>query len=415
MLKAGALLYTVLLSFLISLISGFFILTSSYYNKYLDIAFQQDKLISNVNSAINLVLSDYTIITGQNTKIDLYDEGTDNVEIEQKSWGMYNILNVTAKWRSYFHTKTLLLGDNIFETEKVSLYLVDENNYLSVCGNTKLKGLCYLPKLGVRRAYIEGQSFSGSKLVDGEIKESAKQLPEINKQLLESNISMLKGKKNQNDSIRFYDEFAENDTIFNSFTNKTLVLNTSPSTILNNKIIKGNIVIRSAANLQIDNSVSIEDVLIYAPSVVVSSNFEGSLQIIASDSIIIENDCILKFPSQLCLISEKESFISIDEDCEIAGAVVLYKNSNNYKEHSKIIISEDATIYGQVYCNDMVQLEGKIYGILYCKNFILTTASSVYENHLLNAEIDFSKLNKNFVGINLLNNTKKKDNIKWLY
>lgn len=415
MIKAGALLYTVLLSFIISLITGFFILASSFHNKYIDIAFQKDKVIDDVNSATNLILSDFSVLTEPEMILDLYDDGIDKVKIVQKPWGMYNIICASAGWKSFAHTKTMLVGDDVFNSEKVSLYLVDQNNYLSLCGKTVIRGLCYLPELGVRRAYIEGQSFSGSKLVEGEIRQSSKSLPAINKDLLERNIAFLNGKSFGEDSIRNYLEFEESDTIFNSFSNKTLILNVLPNTIIHNKLLKGNIIIISLSPLEIDKSSCFEDVLIYTPSVILRAEFKGNLQIIATDSIIIEEKCVLKYPSQLCLISEKESFISLGKESEVAGAVVLYKTVENQKTHSKIIFEENSEVYGQVYCNDMVQLQGIICGSLYCKTFILSTASSVYENHLLNAEIDFSKLDKSFAGINLLNDSKKKEIIKWLY
>jgi hypothetical protein len=44
----------------------------------------------------------------------------------------------------------------------------------------------------------------------------------------------------------------------------------------------------------------------------------------------------------------------------------------------------------------------------------IITPSSVYENHLLNATIDVSKLSKHYVGINLVQESKIKKVVKWL-
>ena len=62
----------------------------------------------------------------------------------------------------------------------------------------------------------------------------------------------------------------------------------------------------------------------------------------------------------------------------------------------------------------MIELKGDVWGSVYCDKFILSTSSSVYENHLLDATIDFSRLSKHYVGINVLDDAANKKVIKWL-
>ena len=61
-----------------------------------------------------------------------------------------------------------------------------------------------------------------------------------------------------------------------------------------------------------------------------------------------------------------------------------------------------------------MQHTGKIFGSLYCYKFILKTRSSIYENHLLNATVDFDNLSKYYVGTNLLKDVGMKKVIKML-
>lgn len=420
MLKGGALLYAVFLTFLVSLITGFAILYAFYYNKYLDIAIIRNNLVSNVNSAIDLYLAGPEIVpSGQKKTISLFEEENSEVTLENKNWGAYNILVSSARWKSFSFSKTVMCGDNIYDDDEVALYLTDENNYISLCGKTILNGTCYLPKLGPRRAYIEGQSFIGSRLVNGELKTSANQLPGLNREFTQINAGRLSGNFNIKDSVFYFEEYNSKDSILNSFSNKTLRLISDRSVNLNYKIISGNIIISSKNPVIIPKNAIIEDIIIYAPSVIFKSGFRGKLQVFATDSIIVEKQCSLEYPSFICILNTekkiKQPFIQIREKSEISGGVVLLNTIKDSKEHSKLSINKDVKIYGQVYCNDYVEHKGEIKGSLYCNKFILVTASAVYENHLLNAVIDIHGLSKHYSGCNLLDEANSKEVVKCLY
>jgi len=66
-----------------------------------------------------------------------------------------------------------------------------------------------------------------------------------------------------------------------------------------------------------------------------------------------------------------------------------------------------------VYSNGFLELKGEVFGSVVCQSFILRTASSVYENHLLNTTIDITKLPKNYVGVNWLKKENHFDIIKF--
>lgn len=400
--------------------SSFIILSSHFHNRYIVNTQGQAKLIANVNSAINLVLGKPEVLqVNQKKSVDLFDDGECIVELEGKNWGMYSVAVASSVWHNYSFSKTAMFGDDIFNTEQVALYLADNNNYLSLCGKTILKGICYLPKLGTKRAYIEGQSFVGAKMVDGEVKASAKKLPEINKELLERNKNYLQGTFQPTDSIRYFEEFREKDSIVNTFHNKTLVIVSNNKIQLEFKFFKGNIIIYSKKEVEIQSNARIEDIIVYAPGVTVKTGFTGNLQIYASDSLTIEDDCIIRYPSVAGLIcidknDKVRRFLKVDEQSEVSGAVFLYNTGSTSKIQPVLSIGKETDIYGQVYCNTLTELKGNIYGSLYTTGFILKTPSSVYEDHLLNAVIDFSKLSLHFAGISLLEQPKQKELIKWL-
>ncbi len=416
MLKAAALLYAVFISIIIALLSGFFILWTYYQNRYLDDEFIKERLVSDVNSAMNIVL-EIPETLNQN-KINLFDDEVREITLQKKIWGFYQIIVCSGSWNRFNYSKKALIGDDIFSGDKVALYLCDQDDYLNVCGKTLLKGTCWLPKKGIKRAYIEGSSFSGTKFVEGEIKQSDKSLPELNKSMIDYNVAMLEGKPNAQDSLIWFESIQEKDTISNDFNKKTLYIYSEQIIILENKIISGNVVIKSTKGIEIKESVKIRDAIFYAPYIILENNFQGTLQAFVSDSAKIEEDCILMYPSVIALLNKKESktssFISIGEKTGLSGALVLFKEKEEQKNSSVLKIEKDVKINGQVYCNSLVDHKGCVNGSLYCKRFILSTPSSVYENHLLNATVNFEGLSKYFTGISLLESSKKKEVIRWL-
>ncbi|MBI5542195.1 MAG: hypothetical protein HY951_19215 [Bacteroidia bacterium] len=416
MIKAAALLYAVFISIIIALLSGFFILWTYYQSRYLDDEFIKERLVSDVNSAMNIVL-EMPETLNQN-KIKLFDKDEREIKLQKKIWGFYQIIVCSGNWNRFNYSKKALVGDDIFSGDKVALYLCDQDDYLNVCGKTLLKGTCWLPKKGIKRAYIEGSSFSGTKFVEGEIKQSGKTLPELNKIMVNYNMAMLEGKPAVQDSLIWFEAIQKKDTFSNDFNRKTLYIFSEQEIILENKVISGNIVIKSTKGIEIDESVNIRDAVFYAPYIILKDDFQGTLQAFVTDSAKIGEDCRLMYPSVIALLNKKDtktkSFISIGEKSELSGALVLYKEKEEQKNSSVLKIEKDVKINGQVYCNSLVDHKGCINGSLYCKRFILSTPSSVYENHLLNATVNFEGLSKYFTGISLLESGKKKEIIRWL-
>lgn len=420
MLKAGSLFYAIVIALIIAVVSGMFILFS-YYNRIQNIWIEQNqKLILNANSGLKLLLSsnEYLDLNSQK-EIDLYGENTDSVRLERRHWGAFEIAVANAHFKNNSSLKAAIIGNNISTDKTTALFLADLDKPLSLCGNTQLSGTCYLPKAGVKRAYIEGQSFSGEKLVNGEIKESGNTLPEINQSLIESNRKYFQGVFETSDSLYDATITPIPDTVINSFKEQTKIIKSDQPIALINNYIRGNVRIISKTSVFIGASAKLEDIIVYAPQVIVEDGFTGNLQIFSSDSVAIGKECKLAYPSAINIIrtgSSKDNItIKIGEDTEILGVIFGYQESNTFRKNLLVSIDKGVKITGQVYVTGSVDLKGQIYGSLYCQKFVLVTPSSVYENHLLNAVIDITKLPASFVGVNLVNKAIRKGVVKWLF
>ena len=192
MFKAGALIYSVFISFLLAVICGLLITFSLIWNKNFISVFKREVLLDNVYSGINVALySPDLLYFDQKEKIDLYDDSENIVELEKKSWGAYEIIKAKSRWSHFSENKIALVGIDWRKDENIALCLADKNNYLYVSGNTRLKGDCFVPGSQVKTAYIEGRDFSGKQPVDGEISRSLSNLPLINQRFIDVNSKYL--------------------------------------------------------------------------------------------------------------------------------------------------------------------------------------------------------------------------------
>lgn len=418
MIKAGALLYSLAIALLIGLLSSSLILFAFFSRTAIQQNSDIERLQLNTNSAMQLLLAAPDKVPFDNsTEIDLFGEGKDKVTFQRKHWGAFEIAVSNAVAGKLSANRAAMIGALIHNDSKISLYLADEDKPLSLCGNTLIKGICYLPKAGVKRAYIEGQSFSGDKLIDGEVKESSSELPPINKAMIEHNLAYLAGQYNAGDSIAEFGKMQNSDKIIQPFSANTLLIHSKGKTILTNQNYSGNIIIASEEAVFIGSGSVLDNVIVYAPFIEVENNFAGSVQLFAGDSIFIGENTKLKYPSVAGLISSgsNDSKFLIKKGAEISGVVFAYREKNDTKIPFLFSIEKDALIKGQVYSNGPVDLKGNIHGSIACEKFILSTPSSVYENHLLNVTIDYSLLSPYFVGINLTDNSDNREIVKWLF
>lgn len=419
MLKAGALYYAILISFLVALLSGFLMLNVWYHHYHTLLLLQDMRLEQNVKSSLVLALEKPDLLSMDQPKtIDLFDnEGEDEVQLTRKQWGGYVLIKSQATWKNIHHSKIELCGSDIFTEEPIALYLADKERYLSVSGKTLLKGNCYLPKLGIRRAYIEGMSFMGDELVQGKMEVSKSNLPEIESFFMSHNLEYFTKSNFSADSMLSIVRLLKSDSLQNSFYNKTVVFYSDQWLQISNKNLTGNIKIISSKGITLGNNYQFRDVIVYAPKIEVSSGFKGSVQLFVRDSLLIRENAHLEYPSMIAMIETtiKKPLIEIEKGSTIGGDIVLLNAKNNADNQAECRLNEGCEIEGRVYCDGKLQMTGTVKGSVYCNGFILSTPSSLYENHLLNATIDFSALSKYYAGSLFFKVPDRFKAIKWVY
>ena len=356
---------------------------------------------------INLILGDEHVVEYDTPiSVDLFQTGNDSVNLKKSVWGVFEVASATAYNHKDSSSQTVLYGYKPDTILKSAMYLSDQNRALFLCGTTKIKGVCYLPEAGVKRAYIEGQGYINSDLIDGTEKRSKTVLPKLDEKL---SAYLAKQFLDTNASVNTAEI---PDTIHHSFSKPTLVIEIGNSIFtLNQKVLSGNIMIKSKGKLIISAENKLNNIQVYATAIVVEENFKGTLQLFARDSLIIHKNCTLNYPSALGIIKDRfklfQQFIKIEEGSVVEGICFGFCSVTDLNR-VRITVDEKALVYGQLYSDGFAEIKGTVHGHVTCDNFRLRTPSSTYDNHLLNATIDFSKLSTTFVGSALLPSVKEK-------
>ena len=414
---AASLVFAVFIMVIISLICSA-IITMFYYHKIINIKYlQYEQAYTNLNSAI-IAMLDHSTITEYNQlqPVNLYDENTNQIFGIKKKWGSFNVLTAFTLVNKDTITKMALSGNWYHPQKQNVLCLSDLNKPLTVCGSTKIKGNVILPSAGAKTGFINGIPFSGNKTIEGKIETKNQKIPLIQddwKEYLNS-LKLNNSSNQKNNSLLFH--YKKNDTINNSFSNPSIIYQLPAKTKIDNLNLSGNIILQSTNTIVIGNKSSLNNILIAAKNVVVEKGVVGSFQIIASDTVIISQDVVLQYPSSIVISSSnKNAIIFLDKNSTIYGNIILYEEKNSYENSSTLYISENAIIYGLVYCKGAIEHKGKIYGSVTCEKFILRTASSFYENHLFNSDIITLDDMPMFVSNNLSINNSNEHFIQWLY
>ncbi|MCW3071754.1 MAG: hypothetical protein JWO44_1644 [Bacteroidetes bacterium] len=417
MLKAGTLFYSIVISLVIALLSGSMILLSQLSAEGFQRSLSRQELELNAASGLSLLLSSQTLVAEEEEQtIDLYKNGTDSVLLSRKFWGAFEIAVSKAIRHGQESTCIAQTGYGADGTDNYCLYVSDQDKPVAVCGTTILRGAAFLPKAGIKRAYIEGQNYTGSSLVYGEIKESSKMLPAFNKKLTGRISALAREQSTGNPSPA--EENAGSRKKTNSFFAPAMIISEKPAIIIR-EMYSGHIAIISQTMITVDATASLEDVILYAPKILIKQGFRGNLQAFASDSILLEKDVLLDYPSVLGIVQQenakKNAAIVLSQGDSISGSIFLCNALSSQALYpGGIIIREEVVVCGSVYTNGYADVRGSICGSLMCRNILLHTSSSVYENHLLNAVIDRTALSPYFTGISLVEEPGLKKVVKWL-
>lgn len=421
-IKAGALQLTMFIVIVIALLLASFIILINTHKRF---TIQTDfvlETIENANEGIDYALQN-NISSNDTIIVNLKDEDYKTLKVYQDYWGLYEKVMSTSKIKTNTYKRIALLGALQPLNDRIALYVEDQNKPLVVVGNTKIEGVAYLPMQGVRTGSISGHSYYGSQLIYGLTKKSV-ELPKLLNGTLEHIKAIANNIENVNTN-QFLD-LKTGKTHKNSFYNPFQVIYSNTDIVLSDISLTGHILVQSKTKISLDKSSVLKDVILIAPIIEIQNESKGTFQAIATKEITIGENCILDYPSAFILIEEdlviKDPIENISNDVEtpfikicmganVKGVIAYLGHSKNYK--AQVFVDENATITGEIYCNQNLELLGTVYGSVFTNNFVANQSGSSYQNHIYNATISINGLDQEYVG--LLFENSKKGVAKWMY
>ncbi len=407
-IKASAIQYALVLTVVIALLLGGLILFSGA-SRSIETQFHiQEKLRFNAISGIEYGKAFMEeLALNEPKQLVLFDGGIDSVAVTKKNWGGYTILVSDAYHGNNSFQKMAMVG-HLPDHESKSLVLADLGSPLSVCGRTVIKGHCELPKRGIKRAYIAGQNYIGDKLLYGTKSTSQSHLPAIDQPFLNQiNQPVLVEKQ----------EWELVDSLVVSFSESPKYFYSAGPVSVSDCVLKGQIIIESGDSIFVGGNSKLENVILKSPVIYFETGFEGDVQVFSSHKITTEPNVTFRYPSVMGLIEterrEKASILKLGEGTILLGSLFVTSDTPDFRKEVRLDISKSSYVAGLTYCNGKTQLNGKVNGQILTKKFYLKTASSTYENHLLNAEI-VNDLPEGFATIPLLNRPEKYKTLAWL-
>lgn len=329
-----------------------------------------------------------------------------NARFQNDHWGIYGLTKVEVERNKSVFKRAALWGRKS-EQSDYSLYLADLKQHFSVCGNTVLEGLCYLPEAGVRHGYIEGKSFSGSLPDQFSVKHAQRELPALDQNYWKSLC------KRFGESFSVPEEIIQleqsTDTLINSFFEPTIRIKSTGSIVLDQGFYEGNIIVESAREIIVKPGFTSKGIVLIAPHIQIDSNNGSYLQAFARETILLKENSRLEYPSAFCLIRDKQFKSVLSTDSKLV--IDLEKNTHFkgillavcelYEPTHPILIKvgEASEVEGEVYSSRMAEVKGTIKGNLACEEFYLQTQSSSYKNHLLDARISILDRNPWYSGL----------------
>lgn len=411
MLRSSALYLVLVISFIVSIILGSMIYLFYFFRDQEARFHRQDILRQQVEAGYQLATSNEFPYVRDSVFNDVLTKG-DAIEISRYEWGMYDIISITTAIQQDSLQQIALIGQQI--TDSTVLYVMDEDRPLSVSGETVIKGNSYLPKSGIRPSYVDGEYYKGYEdIVQGKMRDSDRQMPSIVENRMQHIQQLLIF-----DSIPYPE--LHNGTIKAAFLKETQTYKLAPAALLQDSLI-GNIMLISDTTVRISASSYLDDIIIIAPSIHIEQGFQGNAQFFATDSIILEDEVHLQYPSTIGLITKKEgdAKIRIGNQCNIVGTIFLFE-----KERSDIppiaSFGKDCYVEGDIFITGLLDYAKgfQVFGNISCYRFLYKSPSSMYENFLVNVTFDRLKRSPYFISSYLRTNDNKKPfnkPIKWYH
>jgi hypothetical protein len=401
-LPAGALLLVLTVSVIVATILLSLILLGANRRHLMQQDAWHEQLRRNLFSGLAYAQATPELPAFQPQLIDLFGNGEDSVQLVRKPWGLFDVAVLNARKGPFRDTVVALLGTSFSSINRAALYLTDENVPLAVNDDAQVRGTAWVPKKGeVRPASLPlvGPRRVGEP-VSGKVKSSAPRLPFASDSALArlQEYASLQLEKLLPAGSRPAKELGQ---ATRSFLGLPLVWYHEGAFTVQ-RAVGGQVVIVSSRRLLVDATSRLNNVLLVAPTIIVKAGFQGRVQLLARDTVQIEENCRLAYPSAACAYGEgKQALVSIGAGSRLQGVVIAATTVPSLL--GTVRLTATTIVEGQVFSTGVVENCGIVRGPLMCRRLLYHSIGSYFENCLVNCTLDRAALPPAFLSTRLLN------------
>lgn len=351
-------------------------ISAFYYSRYHFI--KQQKF--NISSAFTLYCNDSTFAEkiDNDEKFQLYEQDSrSTVFMKHQPWGLYECVSAHTFDRS--QSSVRLVGKAQDTHRSLALWLCERDNSLSLSGEAEITGEAFLPKSGINYATLNSDSYRGNTIPSTCIHTSEKELPPIDSTYLQ------KLEEFRQISPALTDDIPPH---YHSFSNELIC---APVPEKSEELYAKGKLILYGDKVVIPSSWKLSDIIMVARHVTIEEGFSGSLQIMASDTVVIKKGAYLHYPSGIYLSGNNgKTSLHVCKDAQIEGYAVVKGDMNSgdgfivdihYRQ------DEGSILTGLLYVDGRAHLEGEISGCAYLKECYYLSGESMYAGMIYNGKI----------------------------
>lgn len=383
--SASALPTVLVISVLVSLLVLFSIMLFNIDALFYSIFHTGRQQKEDLNSAFVLYCNDSTflkIFEDVNSYLLYEDRPSSAVSLQVRPWGFYECVTVSANDGKAVSVR--LLGKVQESSFEAALWVCSRDMILSLAGGTEVEGKIFAPINGLSYVQLPDHHFSGTTLDDSCVDLSERELPTIDSQYFEPAKTLI----NQQEILTF--PSGEAAKPYYSFQEKTAYFYYPE--VVEPLHVRGNVVLYADSVSLMAGSI-LSDIILVARKVTVEEGFTGSLQILATDTVILKDNTHLRYPSGIYLKGNQgKTYLSLGSHSTLSGYAIVFGDVENQSGSSLQVDNNyhqavTANFSGLLYVDGIADIRGEFSGSLYLKECFYLPENGLYAGTICDARI----------------------------
>lgn len=400
-LKSYALVFTISICLIISLLCLAALMLLEFNLYIYDNTYLIEKNSKNFRDGINWALKNIEKLRPEEI-FHIIISDSEKIDLKLTDHGVFRVISVCSILKKDTISRSFIVGYRSSK-DKPTIFIPKKDNRLSLIGKNEFCGRLTIPKGQFKIESLPNVLNSNLDYNCAKVFTSTTELPQILNWFNLQNSLNKKGVKNLSYRAK---------KMHQSFIDSTMKFKINEPLVFDSKIdFYGNVIIESNSTVVINNGSKLENVVIFAPYIRVESGFEGSLQLFATDSIVISANVKMNYPSALLLTNSRSSIhpkIFIGEHSSLEG--ILYCDQRN----AVIIGEKGSKMLGTLYNMGKTNIETQIEGSLFAESLIRNYRGVAYKDFFIDNVINSIDLNEHFLECEQFFGTERPNILKWV-